>query len=471
MKHKSTEGYLTSPLERGSYWLYYAGQAFSYALLVMLLPTYLMMVGVDVTKIAGAMLVVKIWDALNDTIFGIIFDKIKFKSGKKCIPWLRITVYFMPAASLFMYLIPSGLSETFKLVWFVVAYILWDTAYTLSDVPIYTLVTSMTNNLKERNHLLTVARIFAGGGSGAFMLATVLISEKVGLTFPIVAFIICAGMVITMLPIILTGKERIQPEVKAEESYSFKTMLKYLKTNKHLLYFFSGYILTGTLNTAAALELFVSYYLFGSALFSTLLLIIATVPMLIVVLCMNKLLERFDKFKLYYACLILNVILGLILYFVGYHNIVIYIIIAILRAFPLTITGILSLTFTPDCVEYGQYKTGIDARGIAFAIQSFAAKFSSISQSIGLFVLGLFGWVTIKASNFAELEQMNIAQTPTALNGLWFTYALIPVIGAALALIPYFFYKLNDKDVQIMAKCNTGEITKEEAEAMLSRKY
>ena len=34
-------------------------------------------------------------------------------------------------------------------------------------------------------------------------------------------------------------------------------------------------------------------------------------------------------------------------------------------------------------------------------------------------------------------------------------------------MFPY----LNDKDVQIMAKCNSGEITREEAEKQLSRKY
>ena len=35
----------------------------------------------------------------------------------------------------------------------------------------------------------------------------------------------------------------------------------------------------------------------------------------------------------------------------------------------------------------------------------------------------------------------------------------------------YLFYKLNDKDVQIMASCNAGSITREEAQRRLSRKY
>ena len=45
------------------------------------------------------------------------------------------------------------------------------------------------------------------------------------------------------------------------------------------------------------------------------------------------------------------------------------------------------------------------------------------------------------------------------------------VLAVLIAGIFYLFYKLNDKDVQIMAKCNSGEITREEAEKQLSRKY
>ena len=40
-----------------------------------------------------------------------------------------------------------------------------------------------------------------------------------------------------------------------------------------------------------------------------------------------------------------------------------------------------------------------------------------------------------------------------------------------ISTIFYLCYKLNDKDVQIMAKCNSGEISRAEAEALLSRKY
>ena len=50
-------------------------------------------------------------------------------------------------------------------------------------------------------------------------------------------------------------------------------------------------------------------------------------------------------------------------------------------------------------------------------------------------------------------------------------YALIPGIGFLLSTLVLLFYKLKDKDAELMAKCNAGQITREECEAQLSRKY
>lgn len=76
---------------------------------------------------------------------------------------------------------PRCLTPTGKLIWFIVTYVLWDSAYTVSDVPIYNLVTMMTTNLNERNSILSLARLFAL--IGAFitgMLTPILVSERWG---------------------------------------------------------------------------------------------------------------------------------------------------------------------------------------------------------------------------------------------------------------------------------------------------
>lgn len=54
---------------------------------------------------------------------------------------------------------------------------------------------------------------------------------------------------------------------------------------------------------------------------------------------------------------------------------------------------------------------------------------------------------------------------------MWLIYALIPLLGTLIGVLVMWFYKLKDEDVALMAKCNAGEITREECEAKLSRKY
>lgn len=466
-----TSGYMTSFGERVGYWSYFAGQSISYGMLNSFVTTYMLMNGVDITKIAFAMFLVKAWDAVNDTIFGVIYDRIKFKSGNKCIPWLRVTNIIIPLTTVLIYLSPSSLGENGKIIWFIVSYILWDTSYTLSDIPLYSMVTTMTSNPGERSTILSRGRVWAMIGGGGFaMLASSLVSEQVGLSFTKVATIAAALIVLTMLPVSVKGKERVKLKSEKEEHYTFKSMFRYLKTNKYLLLFYTGNLIFGTLSTGGPLGLFVSYYLFGSAMVSVVTSFATSGVFIIVSLFIGKLLARFDKFRMFYVCIIAVAALRLLTYFLGYQSLAVYIAMQMLTFIPYGIVMIMELTFTPDCVEYGRYKTGVDARGISFAIQSFAAKFAAVSNSLSLFLVGLFGWISVEASSFADLQAQNITQSPEALNGLWIVSTLVPAIGALLCLIPYSFYRLRDKDVQIMAKCNSGEISREEAESLLPPK-
>ncbi len=463
--------YLTSSKERVSYWVYFVGQNLFYAIVAYSLVTYMMMIGVDVTKTATVMFAVKLWDAVNDALFGLIFDKVKFKKGK-CLPWLRISTALLPIATVLLFIIPRSAGETVKLAWFAIAYVLYDTAYTICDVPVYSLVTTMTDNMGERNTLMSFGRVFSGVGGGiAMLLCTVLVSESVGLSYGAVSIIIAVLGAVTMLPLCRNGRERGNTGIE-DDSFTLREMFRYLGKNKYLLLFYSSYVIWGATATASSLGMFVSYYLFGNSMFNLLLTVIGAVPGLIIALFIPKILEKVDKYKLYVSCIIAQIILGFAIFAVGYENVTAFIILVVLRAIPLSATGVLAFMFTPDCAEYGKFKTGTDAKGITFAIQTFSSKIgSAISSSLGMLIVGLFGWVSVNASSFEELEQLNVAQPASAIEGLWITYILVPTIGLFLSLIPLAFYKLRDKDVRIMAKCNFGEITHEEAEAQLSRKY
>lgn len=461
--------YTTRLGERVSYWTYFVGQNIFYNVVTTFMATYLMMNGINLGKIAVVTLIVKIWDAVNDPMFGIIFDKIKFKNKQKCMPWIRISVGLVPITTVLLFIIPSGMAQTGKLIWFMVAYLLWDSSYTVCDVPIYSMVTTMTDNINERNTLMSIGRLFSSAGMGiSGLLCTVLVSEKVGLSFSPTVILLSVIGLLFMVPLCFTGKERNYHDKPEEEAFSIKRMLTYLVHNKYLLIYYLGYLFANGLMTNNALALFVSYYLFGSANFNIIIGILGVVPSVLASLLIPVITKKFDKFKLFYICNTVAAALGFAMYFIGWQDKTLFIVLTVIRSLFTSVTGTLGFMFTPDCAEYGQYKTGVDAKGITFSIQTFTTKIAAaVASSLGLAILTFFDWTKIEAESFADIEKLHIVQSSTALNGLWVTYILVPSIGLMITSGIYLLYKLRDKEVQVMARCNAGEITREEAESLL----
>ncbi|MBQ3129221.1 MAG: MFS transporter [Clostridia bacterium] len=471
---ETPSGWATNPIERKSYYAFFLGQNAIYALVTSYLTTYFMLIGVDLTKATGIMLAIKIWDAVNDCLFGVIFDMVKFKSGKKYLPWLRMSLVLITVTTVLMFAAPFRSSSTTKLVWFAISYLIWDSVYTLCDVPIYGIITSMTKNIAERNAMMSYKSIWGGAGSTVTtVVVTVLISEKVGSNYTVVALVVAIIAFITMLPSCLKLEERYTPP-QEDESFTVRGMFSYLFKNKYLLIFYIGFFFYSSVNIAGALNLWVSFYLFNNTLFSLVVGALGVAPSIILSLLTPKILTKIDKMKLFKLSTLLTIILSVIMWLVGYKSIAAFAILSTLRSIPQAIFGVVLFMFTPDCAEYGRYKTGIDAKGITFAIQTFMCKLTgAISGSVSLLWMGLeyTGWITVEAENFEQLQELNVQQSPHALNVLWFVYVMVPAIGYLCSYLVWMLYKLNDKDVQIMADCNAGKITREEAENQLSRKY
>ncbi len=470
---KGKDGYLTKRSERVAFSTYMVAQNMFYFTITTFLTAYLLMCGLTTGMTAIAILIVKVWDSVNDLIFGGMMDKFKFKKGGKFLPFLKASLFFIPAATILMFSIPNTFSSMGKIVWFTVAYVLWDTAYTVCDAPLHGLVTTMTNVSEERTYIMSLGRIMASIGAGfAILVGTVLISEYVGLSYQVMAIVMGVICLLLMLPVVFFSKERIEVHATADDSFGFKDIWNYLKSNKYLAIYYIGYIISQVLNCGQSLSLFISYYLFGNSMLITILGVLSMVPILVVGFLVPKILKRFDKMKVLITLSLICGVINLVKYFIGYDDFLVYAILTVISSLIFTPASFCTLMFTPDCVEYGKYKSGTDARGIAFSLQTFSVKIgASFAAVIGVALLGVFGWQTIEASSFAELQAMGVTQTVQATNGLWFVSTLLPTIGSFLAVAVWSLYKLNDKDAAIMARCNNGEITREEAEELLSRKY
>lgn len=477
-------GWRLSKKERWSYYVGDMGRRAAMSILTMFMTTFLLLQGINPVAVAGVTAIIKLIDAFDDVIFGYFIDRLnitewrfakKFAGEGKYLPWYRMTFFTFPLAIILFFLMPKGMPDGGKLAWYAVTYLLYDLTCTLSEVPMNSMIMTLTDSVDERNSILkdkiiftTIFSLILGFGM------PFLISEYVGLSVSSVAIVSAVVSFFFMLPLATDVKEYNaglkNVENGEEKTYTFRDMIRCIKTNKYMAIYLLYTIIYALGGAGAAAGLFVSYYLFHSSMVTTLAVPIALIPGFLMQAYSNKIQQKFGRRNsLLYITLIMSMAL-FITFFCGYSNIVLIIILASLGGvfnFPRAV--ILSF-LVPDTIEYTRYKTGEDCAGIFYALNSFVEKASQgLVNALGLAMLGWFGFQAVNAASFADLE--GIVQPQSAMDGMWFLYSLFPAICYLLAALVLCLYKLKDSDAQLMAKCNSGEISREECESQLSKKY
>ncbi len=449
--------------DRLYYGLWFLGENIIWAY-VILAPTFLLDIGIDATLASAILFGPKIWDAVNDTLFGFIVDKTRFRSREKFMPWIKAGSILISLTVLFMYAIPYDLkNEKVKIVWFVLGYLLMDGAYTLMDAPMFAMPTVMSDDMQERTSLISANRFCGIFGSIIATVIIPMIRPKLG--WFVTALILSVISVLLMIPFLLKGKERILSDEKQDKGYTFSQMISYVLHNRYLLISLLLIFVQGVTSVESVLSLIAARNCLGGESKATLLTAIALVPTFLMALMVPKLTEKYDKTRLILIGLILSLFSSLALFVTGYDHFYLITFFMAIKGTGISFFLILSYILTADSVEYGTYKTGTRANGITFSLQAFAVKMkNALIGSISLFALGLFGY----DSSLGE----SVRQSESVVKGIWAVYNLMPAIGSIFCIVILLcFYHLRDKDVDVMAKYNSGSITKEEAEALLAEKY
>ncbi len=484
-----------STKERIYYYFADIGRLFGFGTFSLYMTPFLALRGVNLSVLAGVMLIMKIIDAVDDVIFGYIIDRLKITEIKafkritgegKYLPWYRLTFTLFAIFTMAFYLMPANIPQAQKMIWFVVTYLLYDFSCTLAETPMNSLIMTLTDNTEERNHILTVKGIVTI--VSAVFLGVVLnfLVDPVngpGLSFTQVAIGLMIMCIAIMTPMALKGKEYNTSlknvDAETNETYTLKDMWNCVKVNKYMMIFLLSSLIAGVTATSSAVSSLISFYLFnGNTMIVSLPVLIAFIPAMILNFNADKIAKKFGRKN---SLVILGIVFGgmsVLQYLAGYKNLVVFIALGAIAGIANSVRAIFMNFIAPDTIEYTRYKTGKDCSGIFYALNSFVTKATgSVGASLGLLIMSLFKWNPVQANSFEELLAMGMQegqgayQTPLAIHGMWVVYALIPGIGFLLSALVMYFYKLKDGDAELMAKCNGGEITREECEARLSRKY
>ena len=450
----------TTKKERVAYCLFFLGQniLWGYAGYV---ETFLTDVGISAAVAAAILLVPKLWDAVNDVFFGYIVDRHLFKNGQRFIPWVRIGTAAIGITTVALFAIPKSMGQTGKVVWFLVAYILFDMCYTILDAPAYAVTTVMTSDVDERTSIIAGGKLWAMVGGVVATVLVPLLRPLLGWFAACVVFV--AVSVVLMVPMLFHVKERHNGAAQAAQTPGFGDMLHYLKNNKFLIVSLVAMLLLGLASLEQKMAIYMGRICLGQENTATLVAGAAAIAVIIVSAVVPALARRWDKFYVLCAGLAFAVVMDVAAYFVGYDNLVFAIVMTMLKCSGLGFWSVVIYMLIADTVEYGTYKTGTRAAGISFSLQTFVAKLKN--GLIGSVVL-----LSLSAVGFVEGE--NAIQPEGVADGVWALFCLFPAAGFAAALvILLLFYKLRTKDVQIMSRYNNGELSRQEAETLLCAKY
>ena len=460
MKSNTLSGFATTKRERIAYYIFFLGQniLWGYAGYV---ETFLTDIGFAAASAAVILLVPKLWDAVNDVVFGYFLDRYSFKNGQKFLPWVRIGTAAIGITTVALFAIPRNMAQPGKIVWFLAAYILFDTCYTILDAPAYALTTVMTHSVEERTSIIAGGKLWAMVGGVVATVLVPLLRPMLGWLTACVVFV--AVSVVLMLPMLFAVKERPCSAAKADSNPGFREMLHYLRHNRYLIVTLIAMLLLGLASLEQKMAIYMGRICLGQENTATLVAGAAAVAVIAVSALVPVLARRWDKFNILCAGLIFAIIMDIAAYFIGYDNLIMAIVMTMLKCTGLGFWSVIIYMLVADTVEYGSYKTGTRAAGISFSLQTFVAKLKN--SLIGTVVL-----LNLAAVGFVEGE--NAVQPAGVADGVWGLFCLLPAAGFALALaILLIFYKLRSKDVQIMSRYNNGEISREEAEAALADRF
>jgi GPH family glycoside/pentoside/hexuronide:cation symporter len=388
--------------------------------------------------------VAKIWDAVNDLAMGVVIDHTRTRWGKLR-PYILFTAAPVAVLTILMFAVPN-ISETGKLVYFGVIYLLWDVVYTLCDVPYWGLSGAMSSDTEERTGVISLTRTLQTVATGVIVLMGPHIarwlsfSDKTtasGWTNAAAAISIC-GMAMFTLAFFNTRERIALPKEKTTLKQNISTIFK----NKPLFLVLTGSTLGFGRNIVSVGGAVVAFIIFGDEGKFTLLGAALIASLIISNMLTSLVLKIMPKKTLMIGSSILASIFYVVMYLVGYRNIVTVLIMLFIVGLFSGFFIVVQTAMIADSVDYGEYKSGERNEGICFAGLTF------VSKLMGAIATMAFG-VAVAYVGYSKGAEI----TGYIQNGVYFAITIIPAISCLIGAIPFFFYDLTEKTMdEIMPK-------------------
>jgi GPH family glycoside/pentoside/hexuronide:cation symporter len=386
--------------------------------------------GVGPAYAAWAIAAGRIWDAVNDPLFGIISDRIRSRFGRR-----RVLLLFgavpLGAAFAMMWIVPA-LGQVGLAVYYAVTFILFDTCFTAVHVGYNSLTPEITEDYDERSSLNGYRMVFSISGTlGAIILATLLASS---FEDPRQLFFILGlglGLFSILPPIIVFGvTKEYKTNLVGEPLPAMKSIMTTVR-NKPFQKVMGLYLFGWTTASimAAILIYFANYYLRVPDQ-SNYFVLAAQGSAIVFIPLVVFLSKKWEKRTVFILGMGVWIVLLLVLSAVSPSQIGLVYALAAFSGLGIATVYVVPWAMIPDIIEHDELETGQRREGSFYAFASF---FQKLGTGAALWAMGqvlaLSGYITPEASGMLP------DQPDSAVMAIRLFMGLIPAVLLVISVI------------------------------------
>ena len=360
------------------------------------------------------LIVVQVWDAINDPLIGSIvdMDKRKYKRNK-FLQYIFIGSIGLIIGGACCFLPFPNAPAWAKAIIFIAGYVVWDAFYTVANVPYGSLLGLISKDIKDRASLSawrSVGSIF-GNMVPMVLLPFImydndnnLIGERVFIAALIMGVLgfICFQFMIKNTEI--REEQEVALSEDAPKFNIFKAFGNFIKNRPAVGATIAAMgMFIGMQGAATAVTVIFQSY-FQNVKISGVVQLFAMIPIVCFTPLARKMVAKYGKKELATFGSIVSVAASLLMLIVTPNNItldlIIYVVCQLIYALGLGIYSTVSWAMMGDAIDYNEWKTGNREEGTVYSLHSFFRKLAQgLGPSLVLIVMVALGYVGANEGN------------------------------------------------------------------------
>lgn len=395
---------------------------------------YTDVLGIGVVSIMVMFIIARVWDAINDPLWGRIIDRIPPAPDGRYRRWLKTLAVPVALSAVLMFVKIPGLSDGGYLAYAYVTYILFGMLYTGINIPYGSLAQVITSDDRERSSLsvfrsigstfgampamllISFCYVKNANGTSVMSYGKILTGAAVIAALSVAAYLLCYRWTTERVPTKPAPKEKGQ---------TWKVIKILLHSRPYMAVCLVGMLFLAAQMFSQSYNTYLFNYYFNAPGLSMMPTVCQYLPVAVIMLFAGKLGARFGRREVCAYGMLMAGVCNLALYLVGGTNVWMFLAVCLLSGVGNAFIFLLVWAIATDAIDYNEVSYGLHDEATSYAFFTFMRK---LGQTI--------------AAILVNMALLRIGYTDNVLNTANITGGTLDMMFTDSVLIPAVLYFL-----------------------------